>query len=133
MTEAQVKLGTFSEKLMNRREIRHSLRVTRQAPGGAEPALNQPIRRDSLQETTSQPTPHPEHLPELQRADWIHTDRDCPTTAPQLQQLKPVHSRGRLIHAQAVSGGANRANDELHDIQHMLSIICSHLLTHSGQ
>jgi len=28
---------------------------------------------------------------------------------------------------------ADRANTELHDIQHMLSIICSHLLTHSGQ
>ncbi|ROL48998.1 hypothetical protein DPX16_16613 [Anabarilius grahami] len=48
---------------------------------------------------------------------------------PQQSPAQP----GRLSYAQAVSGGANRANDELHDIQHMLSIICSHLLTHSGQ
>ncbi len=39
----------------------------------------------------------------------------------------------RPSYAQAVSGGASRANTELHDIQHMLSIICSHVLTHSGQ
>ncbi|KAL1251821.1 hypothetical protein QQF64_019617 [Cirrhinus molitorella] len=39
----------------------------------------------------------------------------------------------RPSYAQAVSGGVSRANTELHEIQHMLSIICSHLLTHNGQ
>ncbi|KAK9976494.1 hypothetical protein ABG768_021699 [Culter alburnus] len=44
---------------------------------------------------TPHPKPRPEHLPELQHADRIHTDRDYPTTVPQLQQLKPAHSRPR--------------------------------------
>ncbi len=50
-------------------------------------------------------------------------------TRPQQSPAQP----DRPSYAQAVSGGASRANAELHDIQHMLSIICSHLLTHSGQ
>ncbi len=44
-------------------------------------------------------------------------------TRPQQSPAQP----DRLSYAQAVSGGASRANAELHDIQHMLSIICSHL------
>ncbi len=50
-------------------------------------------------------------------------------TRPQQSPAQP----DRPSYAQAVSGGASRANAELHDLQHMLSIICSHLLTHSGQ
>ncbi|KAL1249381.1 hypothetical protein QQF64_020386 [Cirrhinus molitorella] len=47
-------------------------------------------------------------------------------------QQSPVQT-DRPSYTQAVSGGVSRANTELHEIQHMLSIICSQLLTHSGQ
>ncbi|KAL1272978.1 hypothetical protein QQF64_028840 [Cirrhinus molitorella] len=48
-------------------------------------------------------------------------------------EARPQQSPVQTDYTQAVSGGVSRANTELHEIQHMLSIICSHLLTHSGQ
>ncbi|ROI27697.1 hypothetical protein DPX16_23019 [Anabarilius grahami] len=61
----------------------------------ASPKPANPTRLTSGNYIAANTSPRPEHLPELQRANRIHTDRDYPTTAPQLQQLKPVHSRAR--------------------------------------
>ncbi len=107
--------------------------LNRQAPGGAEPALTQPNQQDTPQETASHPALHLEPHPELQQLrEEPHRQRllyKSPTAPPPLTPPEPE----RQSYAQAVSGGVNPASAELHNIQHMLSIICSHLLTHSGQ
>lgn len=64
-----------------------------------------------------------------QRLSYNSPNAPAAEARPQQSPAQP----DRPSYAQAVSGGASRANAELHDIQHMLSIICSHLLTHSRQ
>lgn len=55
------------------------------------------------------------------------------TPEPPPQQTRPPVLPGKMSYAQAASGGINPTNADLHDIQNMLSIICSHILTHNGQ
>ncbi len=96
------------------------------APTGAPP-------RASAPRASAPRGPHrasaPRADPYGQRLFYNSPSAPAAEARPQQSPAQP----DRPSYAQAVSGGASRANTELHDIQHMLSIICSHLLTHSGQ
>ncbi len=96
------------------------------APTGAPP-------RPSAPRASPHRGPHrasaPRADPYGQRLFYNSPSAPAAEARPQQSPAQP----DRPSYDQAVSGGASRANTELHDIQHMLSIICSHLLTHSGQ
>ncbi len=116
------------------------------APAGAPPRASAPrtsaprpsaprasVPRPSAAGPSPPRGPHrasaPRADPYGQRLFYNSPTAPAAETRPQQSPAQP----DRPSYAQAVSGGASRANAELHDIQHMLSIICSHLLTHSGQ
>ncbi len=105
---------------------RQAPRWSRTSPDPAKPT--RPASRNSIPPNTSSRAPiqsfAPREEPHRQRLLY-----KSPTAPP---PLTPPEQRGQS-YAQAVSGGVNPASAELHNIQHMLSIICSHLLTHSGQ
>ncbi len=103
-----------------------SPRWSRTSPDPAKPTRH--TSRNSIPPSTSSRAPSRASAlreePHRQRLLY-----KSPTTPPPLTPPEPE----RQSYAQAVSGGVNPASAELHNIQHMLSIICSHLLTHSGQ
>ncbi len=103
-----------------------SPRWSRTSPDPAKPA--RPASRNSIPSSTSSRAPSRASAPreEPHRKRLLYKS---PTAPPPLTPPEPE----RQSYAQAVSGGVNPASAELHNIQHMLSIICSHLLTHSGQ
>ncbi|XP_067310538.1 mediator of RNA polymerase II transcription subunit 15-like [Pseudorasbora parva] len=103
----------------------------RHTPGNYIPA---PSRAPANTPSRAPPrTPHRAPAPGLdpyrQRLPYSSPTAPAAEARPQQSPAQP----SRPSYAQAVSGGVTRANTELHDIQHMLGIICSHLLTHSGQ
>ncbi len=101
------------------------------APTGAPPRASPP--RASAPRASPPRGPQrasaPRADPYGQRLSYNSPNAPAAEARPQQSLAQP----DRPSYAQAVSGGASRANAELHNIQHMLSIICSHLLTHSGQ
>lgn len=94
-----------------------SPRWSRTSPNPANPAGHG--SRESIPASTSSRAPSRASVPrqEPHRQRLLHRSPPAPPPEPERQS-----------YAQAVSGGVN-----LHNIQHMLSIICSHLLTHTGQ
>ncbi len=115
----------FKDVTLNRTN-QTSPRWSRTSPDPTKPARH--ASRNSIPPSTSSRAPSrasaPREEPHRQRLLY-----KSPTAPPSLTPPEPE----RQSYAQAVSGGVNPASAELHNIQHMLSIICSHLLTHSGQ
>ncbi len=103
-----------------------SPRWSRTSPDPAKQAKH--ASRNSIPHSTSSRAPSrasaPREEPHRQRLLYKSPTAPPPVTPPEPE---------RQSYAQAVSGGVNPASAELHSIQHMLSIICSHLLTHSVQ
>ncbi|XDV33405.1 hypothetical protein PO909_003829 [Leuciscus waleckii] len=102
-------------------------RPPHRAPAPRAPAPRAPPRAPAPR--TPPRAPAPRQDPYRQRPFYNSPTAPAAEARPQQSPAQP----GRQSYAQAVSGGADHPNAELHDIQHMLSIICSHLLTHSGQ
>ncbi|KAI7794676.1 hypothetical protein IRJ41_020546, partial [Triplophysa rosa] len=90
--------------------------------------------RNNIPPSTSSRAPAPRQESHTQRLFYKRPTAPAEYhTAPEARPQQTPPLPGKISYAQAVSGGTNPANVDLHDIQNMLSIICSHILTHNGQ
>lgn len=106
---------------LNRR-TQTSPRWSRDSPNSANPTRHTSSRAPAGASA-------PRQDPYSQRLSHTSPIATAAEARPQQGPAQP----GRPSYAQVVSGGANRTNADLHDIQQLLRIICSHLQPHSGR